>query len=267
MNQYPVHAGPPAEGSPDRSAPLLAVAHGSRDPRSADTIAALFDQVRRRLPHVRVSVSYLDHQAPDPVTAARHLATDGAGEVVVLPTLLTAAYHSKVDLPGILDRIRADRPWLELRSAEPLGPHPLLERAVSARLAEAGVRPHPDTAVVLTGAGSSDPEALRTVDSVASALAATENWHSVVAAHASMASPTPEAATRDRRHAGATRVAVARYLLADGVFADRIAHQAESGAADTISAPLGAHPHVADVIVDRYLRTTRTKRRHATQST
>ncbi|QVQ52432.1 sirohydrochlorin chelatase [Spiractinospora alimapuensis] len=253
-------AGPPTGEPLDGAPPLLAVAHGSRDPRSADTVATLFAQVRQRLPHVPVRVSYLDHQAPDPATAARGLAVRGAGEVVVMPTLLTAAYHSKVDLPRLLERVRADRPWLDLRLAAPLGPHFLLERAVNDRLAEVGVLPDPRTAVVLAGAGSSDPEALRTVESVAAALMAPGHWHSVVAAHASMASPTPREAVGDRRRAGASRVAVARYLLADGVFADRIAHEADLGAADAVSAPLGAHPHVADVIVDRYRQTVSTRR-------
>jgi sirohydrochlorin ferrochelatase len=49
----------------------------------------------------------------------------------------------------------------------------------------------------------------------------------------------PKAVARARR-AGARRVAVASYLLADGLFQGRLA---EAGA-DVVGAPLGAHPAV-----------------------
>ena len=76
--------------------PLLAVAHGSRDPRAAATVQELLDLVRRSS-GLRVATSYLDHAAPTPAQALGAL--DPADAVVVLPLLLTAAYHSKIDIP------------------------------------------------------------------------------------------------------------------------------------------------------------------------
>ena len=43
------------------SIPLLAVAHGSRDPRSAEAVSALFHRVRALRPELDVRLSYLDH--------------------------------------------------------------------------------------------------------------------------------------------------------------------------------------------------------------
>ena len=51
---------------------------------------------------------------------------------------------------------------------------------------------------------------------------------------------------------GARRVVVASYLLAPGLFADRIATAARAAGAAVVSAPLGAAPEVADVLLDRY---------------
>ncbi|WP_306370728.1 CbiX/SirB N-terminal domain-containing protein, partial [Nocardiopsis sp. CC223A] len=102
--------------------PLLAVAHGSRDPRSAAAVEALFARVRALRPGADVRVSYLDHTAPSAQDALAALAAEGAGEVVVLPALLTAAYHSKVDLPKVLERARAAEPWVRVRYADTLGP-------------------------------------------------------------------------------------------------------------------------------------------------
>lgn len=239
--------------------PLVAVAHGSADPRSAATVEALFARVRRLRPGLDVRVSYLDHVAPDPHAAVAGLAAEGAGEVVVLPALLTAAYHSKVDLPRVLERVRADFPWLRVRYADPLGPHPLLLDAVERRLAEAGAVAAPDTALVLASAGSSDAHANAVVEAAARELAARGPWREVRAAFASAASPRPEEAVHAAHAAGAARVAVASYLLAPGFFADRVRARSLEAGAHVVSAALGESPELAEVVLHRYDAAVRAK--------
>ncbi|MGQ4268068.1 sirohydrochlorin chelatase [Nocardiopsis changdeensis] len=264
---------------PRPAPPLLAVAHGSRDPRSAAAVEALFERVRALRPEADVRVSYLDHTAPSVRDALAALAAEGAGEVVVLPALLTAAYHSKVDLPKVLERARETGPWVRVRYAGTLGPHPGLVAAAERRLAEAGATAAPDTALVVASAGSSDPGANATVESVAAELAARGPWREAVAAFASAARPTPAEAVAAAYARGARRVAVATYLLAPGFFADRVREQAEAvtvaeaeavaevvgpvgsievagaeGAAGStvVSEALGAAPELAEIVWERY---------------
>ncbi len=232
--------------------PLVAVAHGSADPRAAATVEALFARVRHQRPDLDVRVSYLDHVAPPPDEVLAALAAEGAGEVVVLPTLLTAAYHSKVDLPRVLERVRADSPWLRIRYATTLGPHPLLLDALERRLAEAGATANPDTAVVLAAAGSSDPHANAVVTAAARDLAARGPWREVRTAFASAARPSLAEAVEELRTAGAQRVAVASYLLAEGFFADRVRTHCTAAGAQIVSAPLGDCPELAAVVLHRY---------------
>ena len=52
------------------------------------------------------------------------------------------------------------------------------------------------------------------------------------------------------RARGARRVAVASYLLADGLFQDRL----RASGADVVSAPLGTHPGVARLVASRFRR-------------
>ncbi|GAB3211767.1 Sirohydrochlorin ferrochelatase [Marinactinospora thermotolerans DSM 45154] len=232
--------------------PLVAVAHGSRDARSSRAVEALFARVRRLRPGLDVRVAYLDHVAPDPRAAVASLAAEGAGAAVVLPALLTAAYHSKVDLPRELAAARAAWPWLRLGYAATLGPHPLLLEAVERRLAEAGVTAAPDTALVLASAGSSDATANAVITRAAQTLAERGPWLRVVAAHASAASPTPGEAVARLRAQGAPRIVVATYLLAPGYFGDLVAEQSLAAGADTVSAALGDAPEVARVALHRY---------------
>ena len=236
---------------------LVAVAHGSADPRAAAAIDGLIPLVARRaqerglnVPDLRVA--YLGHAAPSVPQAMRAFGPDA--QVTVLPLLLTAAYHSKTDIPRALARAGARR---RVTYGEPLGPHPLLLRVLERRLLQAAL---PETAledpaevgVVLAAAGSSDPAANATIARLAARWQAETGWFAVRPAYASAASPDPAAAVTGLLRAGARRVVVASYLLAPGLFADRIRAASLSAGAAATSAALGASPEVADVLLDRY---------------
>ncbi|TDC83540.1 sirohydrochlorin chelatase [Actinomadura sp. 7K507] len=234
------------------AAPMVAVAHGSRDPRAAATVTELLDAVRERRPDVPVHGSFLDHGPPAPDRVLEGIARDGAEDTVVLPLLLTAAYHSKTDIPGVLNRVRGLHPRLRLRTAETLGPHRLLMDALERRLSDAGVEPgDPDTAVVLVSAGSSHASANATIARLAREWRP-RGWRDVVPAYASATSPGPAEAVAALLDAGAPRVAVASYFLAPGYFADKVRTAALGAGAAAVSPVLGAAPEVADLIVRRY---------------
>ncbi|HEY7488890.1 MAG TPA: sirohydrochlorin chelatase [Streptosporangiaceae bacterium] len=238
----------PAETGP----PLVAVAHGSRDPRAAATVEELLSAVRARRPGLRVVTSYLDHAPPTPVQALEAVDASDAEPAVVLPLLLTAAYHSKIDIPGVLHEARQRNPQLAVRYGEPLGPHPLLIEALERRLTAAGVPiGDPDVAVVLCSAGSSDPAANGVIVRLAREWRR-RGWHDVVPAYASAARPAPGDAVRALRDAGAPRVVVASYFLGPGYFADKVRDESLRAGAAVVSPVLGAAPEVADVVLRRY---------------
>jgi sirohydrochlorin ferrochelatase len=239
--------------------PLVAVAHGSRDPRAAATVSELLAVVRYRavawgLGGLDVRAAFLDHCAP---SLPQALSAVGDGACVVVPLLLTAAYHSKSDIPAQLAASAAAP--LDVSCADTLGPHPLLLTALERRLSEAGVlvgdpAARSRTSVVLAAAGSSDPAANATIDALAARWRATRGWHAVVPAYASAAGPRPDEAVRALLAGGAPGpVVVATYLLAPGYFADKIRAAGLSAGAAVVSPALGAAPDIADVVLERYL--------------
>jgi sirohydrochlorin ferrochelatase len=261
----------------DPALPLVAVAHGSSDPRAAASVDTLLSLVRARAaaagyPGLDVRAAYLGHAAP---TLAQALgAVDGAA--VVLPLLLTAAYHSKTDIPKVLHEVRRARPRLGISYGRPLGPHPLLRRALERRLAEAADGEPPSagpaaqsagpaaqsastaaqsasmTVIVLAAAGSSDPAANAVITDQAERWQAERGWRAVLPAYASAASPTPAEAVAAARRSGARRVLVASYLLCPGVFADQVRSDCLAAGADAVSPVLGAAPEIADIVLGRY---------------
>ncbi len=219
--------------------PLLAVAHGSRELAASRTVADLVAEVRRQRPGLTARFCFLEHAHPRLPDA---IAEVGPGAVVV-PLLLTAAFHSDTDLPAQL--AAADAFAVQ---ADVLGPHPRLLVGLERRLAEVGVVPgDPTTAVVLAAAGSADAAAQESVRMLAAAWAA-RGWWAVESAFASAGDPSVEAAVAALRRRGAPRVAVASYLLAPGLFADRLA----AAGADVASKPLGDAPEVAGLVLARY---------------
>ncbi len=239
---------------------LVAVAHGSADPRASATIADLAAVARERRPGLDLRTAFLGHAPP---SLSQVLSTVEAGrEVTVLPLLLTAAYHSKADIPRMLARLPGSR----VSYGATLGPHPLLLQALERRLAEAdpGVLENPArTAVVLAAAGSSDPEANATIGRLAAQWQARTGWFAVRPAYASTAEPSPAAAVTDLLRAGAPRVVVATYLLAPGLFADRIRQWSLAAGAAAVSPALGACAEVADVMLGRFAAAASFRRKAA----
>lgn len=228
---------------------LVAVAHGSRDPRAAATVDVLMSLTRARLPGVDVRTAYLGHAAP---SLPQVLGSVTAGRpVTVLPLLLTAAYHSKNDIPAMLASVPR-----EVWYGATLGPHPLLLRALERRLAPVVAPGDRDgTAVVLAAAGSSDHDANATIARLAARWQATGGWRAVVPAYASAASPRPAEAVAALLRSGARRVVVSTYLLAPGFFADLIREQSLDAGAAAVAPVLGAAPEIARIVAARYATT------------
>ncbi|WP_367123754.1 sirohydrochlorin chelatase [Streptomyces phytohabitans] len=258
--------------SPSAAPALLVVAHGSRDPRHAATVAALCARVRAERPGLRVEVAYLDFCAPSVPRALERLAAEGVRDVVALPLLLTRAFHAKSDLPSVLRESAARLPLPEVRQAPVLGPHPLLVRALERRLREAdpaGATPgggrhrNGSTGVVLASAGSSDPEANAVIADVAREWRRTAGWCAVRPAFASASPPGTADAVRALRAAGAARVVVAPYVIAPGRLPDRIAEGAREGGADLLAPVLGAAPELARLVLLRHGQASAAERPYA----
>ncbi len=241
--------------------PLVAVAHGSKDPRAAATVSELLGVVAARAADaggggVDVRAAFLDHCAP---SLPQLLGALGKTQCIVVPLLLTAAYHSKSDIPAQLAAATSaagSAAALDVRCTDTLGPHPLLVAALERRLREAGVAvdsaaDRARTAVVLAAAGSSDPAANATIADLAAGWQRDRGWRAVVPAYASAAGPSPSEAVAGVDPARGP-VVVATYLLAPGYFADKIRAGTVAAGASAVSSVLGAAPEVADVVLARY---------------
>jgi sirohydrochlorin ferrochelatase len=231
--------------------PLIAVAHGSRDPRSAQTVTAIVESLRAARPDLHVRPAFLDLSTPSVPEAVAGLAAQGHRAAVVVPLLLGSAYHARVDLPALLDTARRRHPGLVVTQTDVLAPDPRLVAALRDRLRHAGVDPaDPDTGVAVAAVGSSSRSANSRTRDIARRLRAGTAWRTETCfATAEPGVATAAAALRAR---GARRIVLAPWFLAPGLLTDRLAAHGLA-----MSAPLGPHPALLEVILDRHHQATR----------
>jgi sirohydrochlorin ferrochelatase len=218
---------------------LLAVAHGSRDPAAQECVLALTSHAATLAAGTPVRTAFVQNAMPSLAVGLHDAVTQaGAAGVVVVPLLLSSGYHLSFDIAGAARAAGAT-------VAAPLGPGPRLVRPLADRLAEAGAPGQ--VPVVLAAAGSRDPRALADVRRQAAMLAA-HRHAPVVAAFASAARPTVDEAVSFLASLTGQPVAVASYLLAPGLFHDRL----RLSAGRWVSAPIGDHPVAAELVLDSF---------------
>ncbi|MHA6631300.1 sirohydrochlorin chelatase [Pseudonocardia sichuanensis] len=246
---------------------LVAVAHGSRDPRSAATVAALVGEVRRQRPGLDVRLSFLDLSAPRLPDVLDGVAADGHARAVVVPLLLGHAFHARVDVPGAVATAAARLPGLDIAISPVLGNRPgrgadrgsghrhghagLSAAALRRLAAVAGPLHDPGLGVVLAAIGSSHAPANAAVADVVAGWTRRFGWSGGSAAFATAAAPSVPDAVVALRAGGARRVAVAQWILAPGLLPDRIERDA-AAAGVPVAAPLGPDPGVARAVLARY---------------
>jgi sirohydrochlorin ferrochelatase len=233
---------------------LVALAHGSRDPRSAATVRALVDEVRRMRPDLRIEPAFLDLAEPSFGTVVDRLVRAGYDEIVVVPLLLTEAYHAKVDVPAAVAEATARHEGLRIRATTVLGLETafldVLDRRLRESLSDARVREL--DALVLAAAGTTDALACQSINRLARLWGARHRLPTV-AAFASASPPATGEAVRAFRAQGRRHIAVGSLFLAPGFLHDRAAELALEAGAVAVSQPFGADPEVARTVIARYL--------------
>lgn len=207
---------------------LLLLAHGSSDPAASASVQAVRNRLAGLRPGIVCAAGFLERARP---TAAEALATLPR-PVVVVPLLLAAAFHARVDIDGLVgDGVVA---------ADVLGDDEGLIPIAADRLVGLS------GSVVLATAGTSDPAANATTVRFADLLSATLE-RPVRAAFASAAKPTVSEAISSSE----PPAVVLRWLLSPGTFADRVAADARA-AGVACTDVIGDHPKLADLLLARY---------------
>lgn len=255
----PSPARPPARGA---SPPLLLIGHGTRSSAGVAEFTRLVERVRARGRGVLPAVDggFIELAGPSVAEVVSRMDTGARPwEVVVVPLILTAAGHGKGDIPAAMARELTRHPGLSYRYGRPLGPHPVLQDILAARIGAAlAGAPRGGTHVILAGRGSTDPDGNAEVAKVARLLWEGRGYDTVETAFISLTGPSVPTALERCRRLGASRVVVAPYFLFPGVLPDRVASQSREFARHhpaidvRVAGLIGDCGELAGLVLERY---------------
>jgi sirohydrochlorin cobaltochelatase len=239
---------------------VLLVSHGSRDEEGLRQALDFADQLRRRLGE-RVEVAFLEFNEPSVLEGLRRCVAGDVRHVTVMPLFLGAATHQKNDVPAAIARTREQYPGVTFTYGTPLGTHAGLVEAASTRalaaLAGAGLASDNETAVLLVGRGSRDPDSNSDLYKLGRLLYESGRFGLVEACYIAMTSPDMAQGVARCVRLGARQVVVVPYMLFTGVLVKRMERIAtELGDLHpavrlVVAPPLSAEPRVLEVVEQR----------------
>jgi sirohydrochlorin cobaltochelatase len=209
---------------------LLLVGHGSRNRDGNKEILHFAAQWRERHPAWRIEVCFIEH-ADVLLAEGLDRAARDSRRVVVLPFILNAAGHVKMELPAAIEEARARHPGVDFGCTRHLG----MGREILAvlqgqldRLMKSLAMPDPQTTgVVLLGRGSSDAGANGELARMARWLFEDNDHELVDLAFTGVTWPRLETIVQRQVRLGMTQICVMPVYLFTGVLIERIQAQLE----------------------------------------
>ncbi len=239
-------------------APLI-VGHGTRDPRGVKEFHELMELMRERNPSLTLEGGFIELSRPPISECVDRLAEEGARRVAAVPLMLLAAGHAKDDIPATLVREKMSHPEMNFQYGRALGIRPelleLMDERISAVVSE---EEKPETAVLVVGRGSSDPDANSDISKLTRLFYEARPYPMVESAYVSMTPPAVAEGLERCRRLGAKRIVVFSYFLFTGVLEERIREQTEAFAGENADLDIryagyfGPHERVADLLIERY---------------
>jgi sirohydrochlorin cobaltochelatase len=238
---------------------LLIVGHGSRDPRGAREFHDLVGLVRRRNPSLTVEGGFIELSRPPISECVGRLAYRGARNIAAVPLMLLSAGHAKDDIPATLVREKMGHPEMSISYGRTLGIRPELLELMDERISTLVLEEEKEeTAVLIVGRGSSDPDANSDLSKIARLFFEGRPYPVVENAYVSMTPPDVTNGLDRCLKLGAKRVVVFSYFLFTGVLEERIRGQsrafaeANPGVEVHYAGYFGPDPRLADLVIERY---------------
>jgi sirohydrochlorin cobaltochelatase len=209
---------------------FLLAGHGSRNREGNDEIERFADQWRQKHPEWRIEVCFIEH-ADVLLNDGLDRAAQDAERVVLIPFILNAAGHVKMELPAAIDAARERHPKVNFVVTRHLGMgreiFDVLQTQLD-RLMKALAVPDPQTTgVILLGRGSSDAGANGELARMARWIFE-ENEHELVdLAFTGVTWPRLETVVQRQVKLGMTQICVVPVYLFTGVLIERIGAQIE----------------------------------------
>lgn len=255
---------------------ILLVGHGSRDPEGNRELMEFARAVAEKAPeNTVVETCFLELTRPSIAEGVTACVDKGATRVVLVPIILFAAGHAKIDIPNAIDRAKIRYPQVEFVYGRPIGVHEKVVQIMQTRLQEAqpvlvtakqggaavAAPPAPvtdeETAVLVLGRGSSDPDANSDFFKMTRMLWEKLPYKWAESSFIGVTQPSFPDGLQRCLLLGAKKIVIMPYFLFTGVLIKRIDEMtAEFAAAHPevqveIGGYFGFHPKLVELVLER----------------
>ena len=209
---------------------VLLVGHGSRQVEGNNEILRFADSWQKRHPDWNISACFIEHGE---ITMDMGLdrAAAQSRKVIVVPLILNAAGHVKMDIPQALDEARARHPAVEFVCTPPLGMtreiYSILRHRIDHLLRDMATPDPRTTGIILLGRGSSDAGANGEIAKMARWIFEDMQHDLVDIAFTGITLPRLETVVQRQVKLGMTQIVIQPVYLFTGVLIERIQQQAE----------------------------------------
>ncbi len=241
---------------PKKTTYLLA-GHGSRNREGNDEIEQFAKQWRARHPGWRVEVCFIEH-ADVLLTEGLDRAAQNTDRVVLIPFILNAAGHVKMELPASLETARERHPAVEFVITRHLGMGreilAVLQDQLDHLMQELAVPDPQTTGVILLGRGSSDSGANGELARMARWVFEDNDHELVDLAFTGVTWPRLETVVQRQVKLGMAQICIIPVYLFTGVLIERIKAQTERlkqqypNIAFALSGHFGFEPEIFDLL-------------------
>ncbi|MFC3749278.1 sirohydrochlorin chelatase [Paenibacillus sp. GCM10012306] len=256
---------------------VLLVGHGSRVAEGNDELRAFANLLARRRPELKFETCFIELAGPSIAKGIENCVQGGATAIYVVPIILFAAGHSKLDIPQAIDQAKARYPGVDFIYGRPIGVQDRAVEILLDRISEAvpvipSKQPNPqkevsvekkvnipdeETVVLLMGRGGSDPDANSDFCKLSRLLWEQTSYKSVESCFIAIAKPSLAAGLERCLLLGARKIIVLPYLLFTGVLIRQFNERVAAFAAEhpdievEIGSYLGAHPLLVEMLEER----------------
>lgn len=250
---------------------LLLIGHGSRDAEGNEEFLEMVRQLKEKNPQQRIDAAFVELAEPGIQAALDRYADPAPKTVWIMPVLFFAAGHSKVEIPEIVNEARRRLPHVAFHYGAPLGIHPILldivhERVVAAERTASllpnglgsGAATREETAILMIGRGSSDPDANGDLHKIARLYWERYSYGWVESCFIGVTHPDLPTGLKRCIQLGAKRVIAIPYFIFTGVLIKRIhriisEEQASHPGVEMVAGDyLGRHPALLTLIEERF---------------
>lgn len=207
---------------------ILLVGHGSRNPSGNKEIMQFSTQWKAQHPNWRIEVCYIEF-ADILLDEGFDKAANNATTVLVIPLILNAAGHVKLEIPEHLEKARQRHPAVNFIYGKHLGVSiPLLaavKRQLTRVMASLAMPDPKTTGIIILGRGSSDKIANGEVAKLARWLQEEKDHELIDIAFTGITYPRLETVVQRQVTLGMTQIVILPYYLFTGTLIMRIAKQ------------------------------------------